>query len=268
MAGRGRRRTEAQGRQLPSGRHGLSRAFVVAHQRERIMGAVLDVVATRGWQAASVERIASCAGVSRRTFYEQFDGRDDAFGVTCDAAAGVLFAQVERASARAAGTGGDASAQLRAALAALLDGLAGAPRAAHVCVVAVLSAGPAAIERRDAQMRRFAALLERIGRGECGEPLPPLAAEGLVGAVYDVVYKRIAAGETAALPGLLDDLHRFCALLLPQATDPRGGPAAGPVPAGEGGAGRAAAPVGEGVPGGAAAPVGEGGAAMAATRGA
>ncbi len=85
----------------------------------------------------------------------------------------------------------------------------------------MLSAGPDALARRDAWMARFADLLDGLARDR-GEALPPLTAEGIVGAVYDVVYKRIAAGETEQLPALLDHLHGFCLLLLGGASDPRG----------------------------------------------
>lgn len=216
-SGRKRRPTAPHDVQLPSGRHGLSRRFVADNQRERIVEALVDVVFTLGYQAASVERASARAGVSRRTFYEQFEGREDAFLRTCDEAAERLRAQVD--AARAVGT--TASEQLHAGLAALLDGLAREPRLAHVCVVGVLSAGPAAIERRDASNAAFAALLDEIASQQDGAPLPPLTAEGIVGAVHDVVYKRIAAGETDQLPGLLDDLHSFCMMLFRNATDPR-----------------------------------------------
>jgi AcrR family transcriptional regulator len=215
--GRRRRSDAPRERQLPSGRHGLTRGFVAANQRGRIVEALVEVVDRFGLPAASVERVAARAGVSRRTFYEQFDGRDDLFAHTLDLAARGLHARVEAALA---GEGDDA-ARLRRGLGALLDGLAEQPRLARLCVVTVLSAGPDALARRDAWMARFAELLDGLAR-ERGEALPPLTAEGLVGAVYDVVYKRIAAGETASLPRLLDHLHGFCLLLLGGASDPRG----------------------------------------------
>lgn len=216
--GRRRRPTAPHDAQLPSGRHGLSPRFVAANQRDRIVEAFVNVVFSLGFPAASVERVAARAGVSRRTFYEQFDGKEDLFVRTCDEAAARLYARVDAARA----SGGSASEQLHAGLAALLDGLASEPRVAHMCVVGVLSAGPAAIERRDAHNAGFARLLEEIARDqEGGAPLPPLTAEGIVGAVHDVVYKRIAAGEASTLPALLDDLHGFCAMLFGQATDPR-----------------------------------------------
>lgn len=215
--GRKRRSAAPQEQQLPSGRHGLSRRFVTTNQRRRIVDALVQIVFTYGYAAASVERVSARAGVSRRTFYEQFDGKEDAFVRALDDAATQLLLRIEAACAG----GSDASEQIHAGLAALLDGLAEEPQLAHFCVVAVLSAGPQAIERRDAHMRAFARLLDDISSQHGGAPLPPLTAEGIVGAIYDVVYKRIAAGRTSELPELLDDLHRFCTMLFGDATDPR-----------------------------------------------
>jgi AcrR family transcriptional regulator len=203
--------------QLPSGRHGLSRRFVVANQRQRIVDALVHIVGAYGYQAASVERVAAHAGVSRRTFYEQFEGKEDAFVRAYDGAASQLLARVQAAAA----TGSTVSEQLHDGLAALLDGLAGEPQLAHMCVVAVLSAGPVAIDRRDAHMHSFARLVEDVARRNGGGQLPPLMAEGVVGAIYDIVYKRIAAGQANQLPGLLPDLHAFCMLLLGHTTELR-----------------------------------------------
>lgn len=217
MSGRKRRPTAPHDQQLPSGRHGLAPKFVAANQRERIVEALAEVVLALGYQAATVERVSARAGVSRRTFYEQYEGREDLFLRTCAEAGTALLVHVEAQAVR----GETAAEQVRDGLAALLDGLAAEPGLAHLCVVAVLSAGPAAIEQRDGQMRAFAQLLDEIARTHGGAPLPPLTAEGIVGAVYDVIYKRIAAGEAGELPTLLDDLHGFCMLLFGHASDPR-----------------------------------------------
>lgn len=206
--GRKRRPAAPHEVQLPSGRHGLSRRFVVANQRQRIVDALVRVVGAYGYQAASVERVAAHAGVSRRTFYEQFEGKEDAFVRAYDSAASQLLIRVRTAAA----SGATASEQVHDGLAALLDGLACEPQLAHMCVVAVLSAGPVAIDRRDAHMRSFVRLVDDVSRRHGGAPLPPLAAEGVVGAVHDIVYKRIAAGQASELPDLLPQLHAFCML--------------------------------------------------------
>jgi AcrR family transcriptional regulator len=213
-----RRRTAAAPRepQLPSGRHGLSRSFVVSNQRGRIMNALVATITSYGYGGCSVERIASRAGVSRRTFYEQFASREDAYLQTFDTAAGCLLEHVSAAWEEPV----DGPTQLRLCLKALLETVAGEPKLARVCIVDVLSVGPQALEHRERHMRRFAALLEKGAREHNGSPPPPLATDGLAAAIYDVIYKRVAQRHADELPDLLDDLHSFCLMLFQYAPVP------------------------------------------------
>ena len=91
---------------------------------------------------------------------------------------------------------------------AFLDLLAAEPAYATMCIVEVLVAGPVAIERRNAVMRQFAALIEHAAAEELrpSERPPDLTPETVVGGVHEVVYARILRGETAELPALLPDL--------------------------------------------------------------
>jgi AcrR family transcriptional regulator len=209
MAGRKRKTDSPAGLQLPSGRHGLPRGFVVSNQRERIMKALVATMTAYGYGGSSVERIANRAGVSRRTLYEQFAGREDVYLSTYDAAAECLLERLAAAWEQPV----DGSAQLRLFLQTLLECIAGEPKLARVCIVEVLSVGPGALERREARMREFAALLERGALAHNGAPLPPLAADGLSAAIFDVIYRRLAHGQAEELPELLEDLHSFCLML-------------------------------------------------------
>src|SRR5271165_5461613 len=83
--------------QLPSGRHGLLRSFVAANQRERIMAAVGQAAAEVGYAEMSVEAIVARAGVSRRTFYEHFKNKEDAFLAAYDAVVRQQARQIRRA---------------------------------------------------------------------------------------------------------------------------------------------------------------------------
>jgi AcrR family transcriptional regulator len=83
-----------QAHQLPPGRHGLSRSFVAENQRERILAAVADVVSAASYAEMTVEGIIVTAGVSRRTFYEHFKNKDDAFLAAYDAITAQLVGEV------------------------------------------------------------------------------------------------------------------------------------------------------------------------------
>src|SRR5579859_5589789 len=143
--------------QLPPGRNRLSRDAVVANQRERILDAVADVSSLAGYQAMSVEAICADSGVSRRTFYDLFSGKEDAFLAAYDAIADRLVEEL-----RAAARGSDSfAAGVVACVRAFLELVAAEPRYADVCIVEVLAAGPVALARRNAVMETLAALLQK-----------------------------------------------------------------------------------------------------------
>src|ERR687887_1541556 len=64
---------------LPRGPHGLPRDVVVKSQRSRMLGALVEVVAEKGYAATTVADIIARAGVSRTTFYQQFKDKEDCF---------------------------------------------------------------------------------------------------------------------------------------------------------------------------------------------
>jgi AcrR family transcriptional regulator len=181
----------------------LPRAFVAQNQRERILSAVADVVSVAGYPDMSVEDVIVTAGVSRRTFYEHFKNKQDAFLAAYDAVLVQLLSTVQDAIA----TEEAFAERMRAGLAAFLDFLAREPAFARMCIVEALAAGPDAIARRNGAMAAFSALIADNAR-ELGTPMTPqpLTAETIVGGIYEVVYTRIVRGDIRQLPALLPDL--------------------------------------------------------------
>ena len=173
------------------------------NQRERILAAVAQVASTRGYGGMSVQDIVREAGVSRRTFYEQFKNKDHAFLAAYDEASGRLLASV-RGAVDAQTT---VEEKVVAGFSAVRMLLAASPAFAKRCIVEVLAAGPDAISRRARTMEEFTSYFEDAAQELLGENAPsPLVAETIVGGVYETVYRRIARGETADLPRLLPDL--------------------------------------------------------------
>ena len=189
--------------QLPSGRHGLQRSFVAANQRERILSAVAKAVAALGYAETSVEAIIERAGVSRRTFYDHFKNKEDAFLAAYDAAIHqqvkyVRLAYLKQSTARE---------RLRAGIGAYLEFLANEPEFARMCIVEALAAGPRALARRSAAVRMFTEIIEdNIHELDPDCQIAELAAETIVGGIHEVVFSRILADRTDELPGLVDDL--------------------------------------------------------------
>jgi AcrR family transcriptional regulator len=196
----GRPRAEHQ---LPPGRHKLSRSYVEDHQRRRILEAIVDVVSLAGYSEMSVEDVIGAAGVSRRTFYDQFKSKEDAFLCVIEAVSDELVECVQSAYEQADGF----PAAIRDGLATFLQFLADEPRYADLLIVEVLAAGPVPIAGRNRIMDAFAAMVRKRAEGLAGERQPPeLAAETIVGGIYEVVFSRILQGKARELPSLLPDL--------------------------------------------------------------
>ena len=172
----------------------LPRAQVSEVQRRRVLAAMTEAVVEQGAALMTVGHIVARAGVSRRTFYELFEDREECFLAALDdavahAALVVLPAYMAETVWRE---------QIRAGLAVLLDLFDEEPALARLCVVEALSAGPRALEHRARVLDYFdRRRRSRQRRGE-GERKPPrLAAEGLVGAVLAVIHARLSQDDAA-----------------------------------------------------------------------
>jgi AcrR family transcriptional regulator len=182
---------------------------VAQNQRERILAAVADVTSVAGYADLTVEGVIVTAGVSRRTFYEHFKNKDEAFLAAYDEISALLVERVFAAVEAATTFCGKAAA----GLGTFLDFLASEPAFARMCVVEVLAAGPDAIARRNNLMKAFAELIDHNARELLEErAAPALTAETVVGGIYEVVYGRVLRGEIRDLPALLPDLT-YSALL-------------------------------------------------------
>lgn len=190
---------------LPRGRHALSRATVAESQRDRLLVAMADVAAEKGYAHASVADVVASAGVSRRTFYEHFDNKDDCFFAAYEVGVDLLLAGIADA-AESAGT--DPALRARAASEAYLALLAANPRFAKTFLVEILGAGPAALERRELVHQRFAFLIasEYESAREAASLRAPAAYRfrALVGAIHELVIERLVSGGAERLPELID----------------------------------------------------------------
>jgi AcrR family transcriptional regulator len=189
--------------QLPPGRHKLGRSFVEANQRRRILDAVADVSTLAGYAAMSVEDIISVAGVSRRTFYDTFASKEEAFLAALESVVEDLVTQARNAYE----TTKTFPAGVRDCLAAVVRLVVEEPHRAELLLVESLAGGPAAIKLRARTLKIFAEMLwDAAKRDTNGRSPPELTAETVVGGIFEVVYSRLIAGEAEELPRLLPGL--------------------------------------------------------------
>lgn len=157
-------------------------------QRVRILTATVQEVGQRGAANLSVAHIVARSGVSRRTFYEIFEDREDcllaAFEDALKRVAAVVVPAYEQS--------GSWRAKVRSALVALLGCLEDDRATGRLLIVESLACGPGALERRREVLAGIMRILEEgSANGKAsGEP-PALTAEGIVGGVISVLYARL-----------------------------------------------------------------------------
>jgi AcrR family transcriptional regulator len=196
---------------LPRGRHTLSAGEVKADQRQRMLAAVGGVLAEHGYARATVGDILKHSGVSRRTFYEQFENKDGCLYAAYEAAEWRVWAAA--AAAVATVPAGDWSGRVHAALAAVLEFVAAEPDTTRLFTLEARAAGPemaachgAALDRVAATLRagnRRAAIREPQTADPAGAaPLPESTERTLVGNVAALVGSYVLSGATDLLPSL------------------------------------------------------------------
>jgi AcrR family transcriptional regulator len=122
-------------------------------QRARLLEAMTQAVAEKGYADATVADAVRSARVSRSTFYALFPSKEACFLEAYRHGVEVLEARID-AAVRA--ERGDWRARLRAGLRAYLASLAHEPAFMRTWMIEIHAAGPAAQAARDATLRRFA----------------------------------------------------------------------------------------------------------------
>lgn len=191
---------------LPRGRHGLPREVITESQRTRILDGMVEVVAERGYIETTIADVIGVAGVSRKTFYELFEDKEDCFLVAYDEWLGIIVEGT--AEAYESDPGASWPERLRLGFAALLETLSENPAVARFCIVEALGAGPKALVRRDAAMRELTHFVD-AGRAETSFELPGITSLTLIGGIEELLYSEIIHGATAQLPVRLPDII-FC----------------------------------------------------------
>lgn len=188
--------------------HAPTLRLVISEKRQLILNGMLETVGADGYEAASVRKVLDRTGLYRQAFYDNFADRDACYLEAFDA--GVQ--RVEALMIAAAASEESWQDRLRAGLAALLDFLEAEPEIGRALVVEVHAAGPEALAKRAAAMKRAADFID-LARAESPGPEapPPIAAEGIVSGVHAVVHSRLSSG-AEGFRRLLPELMYFAVL--------------------------------------------------------
>jgi AcrR family transcriptional regulator len=163
---------------------------------------MVTAVADRGYAETRVVDVIERAGVSRATFYDLFDDLEDCFLASYDHVTDRLL------ETTLAAFDDDPEAawpkRIRAAMAALLELLAGWPEAARLVLVEVFAAGPAALRRREAFLRRLDPMIDSAP----GRPIgaPAAAPVAVFGSVREILFTEVVRGKASELPRRLPEV--------------------------------------------------------------
>ncbi|MEV4111189.1 TetR/AcrR family transcriptional regulator [Nonomuraea sp. NPDC049695] len=184
-------------------------------QRERLIEAMLQLVARRGYAATTVPDVIAAARVSRNAFYQQFADKEGCFLALCERDLPELIEEIRTA---AASPDDWRVANLRG-LRAYLRWWQERPAYAQAYFVELPRAGERAVAQRDRAYHPFIDMVTAMAaRARKADPaLPPLSATTARLIVYGVtafVEAEVREGRVAGLLSWAEDLHDYMVTLL------------------------------------------------------
>lgn len=178
-----------------------------ADPRARLIAAMAHTLSSKSYAELTIADVVAEAGVSRRTFYEHFDGKPACFIALYEAATHQSLQVLRQAldPARPWHT------QVPAVLGAYLGTLAASPALTRTLLVEVLQLGAEGLvarRRAHEELATFIAVIVNGGPGVEGRLTQDLAL-AIVGGVHELLLARIEAGETAAVGELTRSAAEF-----------------------------------------------------------
>jgi AcrR family transcriptional regulator len=190
---------------LPRGRHDLPREFVARSQRDRLIDAMAQTVASKGYAGASLTDVCTAAGVSTKAFYAHFGDKEACFLATFDRG----ISLVRKSLLNVHGRPVPWTQRIHGNLEFLLRVLADEPAFAMLSVVEVMAAGPRALQRRSELLDGFMVFFADAPRRASWPQVPDDAIRAVVAGIYGLIHDYVATGRTERLPDLLPDLTYF-----------------------------------------------------------
>lgn len=168
-----------------------------------LMEAMLKICVNEGYAAATVEKVIAEAGVSRDEFYGHFPDKQACFLATYD----FILDHVAFSVSAAFESEAEWPDQVRAGVGALLDWFAAEPRMAHLAIIGMATAGPAAHRHYRHAVRRFLPLLAAGKQyAPLGNRLPATVSRLALGSITELLFDEIHAGRASRLSEMVPEL--------------------------------------------------------------
>src|ERR1700722_10199942 len=177
-----------------------------ATQRERLLKGMVAAASRDGYAGANVSAVIGEAGVSRPTFYDYFEDRDDCFVATTLDIQEQLLSVVRKTIAPE-----PAERALAGAIKATLAFASAQPAEARFLMKETLAGGPRALDARDLGIRQNAELVEDAFKDAPDDvAIPDVPIVAVLGALHRLIASRLRRSERA-LGGLEQDLLEWVA---------------------------------------------------------
>jgi AcrR family transcriptional regulator len=209
-------------RRLPTGAHGLPREEVERDQRERLQGAMVELIPQRGYQALRILDLTKLAHVSRPTFYSLYNDKEDLLISAYEDIAG----RTARTAMEAYQADGSPYERLRAAMRAFAELAAAEPEAMSLFLFGAFGAGGKTLERRNRALEAFEQSIEASRGDAAATSATNLTVKVILGGIREVVATRLREQRAGELPGLADELTAWAASYVPKLPPGLASPAA------------------------------------------
>ena len=181
-------------------------------QRGRLALALIDSIDAHGYRATRVADVIAGAGVSRKTFYENFENKQQLLLWTFDAIAAELSRRIDDAYRESEGWPDRVEAAIRALVSSAIEN----PGALRLSVLEIAAVGPAGIERRERSTERYMRFLHDAlslapGEGTVSDTI----LKALIGGFNRVLYRRVQGDDAATLLAVVPDLSTWAASYYP-----------------------------------------------------
>jgi TetR/AcrR family transcriptional regulator len=195
---------------LPHGPHRLDHKEVVRHQRARIHGAMVEAVAANGYERTSVKQVVGLAGVSRRSFYEQFANKQECFLATFDL---IATRGAKRINEAYRATAGDLEQRLTASFREFAGIVEANWKGANLVIVEAQAAGVPGLMRLGRATATFEQMLSTsFERAPGASPLPRPVARGIAGGLQAATSTCVREGSAVELAALGEEMLRWTLL--------------------------------------------------------
>ncbi|MVU83028.1 TetR family transcriptional regulator [Nocardia sp. ET3-3] len=198
-------------------RHRAAREALLISQRGRLLEGISECVEVKGYSATTLTDIVGRARVSRSTFYEHFENKEECFVAAVEAGAQLLYTRISEEMGRLEHP--DARALVANSLSTYCEVIVAEPQLSRLVLVEAFKAGGAAVRRHDESLDLFTSLYREFhlrARQEF-EDVPAVSDEQLaliIDAIAERTRRVIERGEIEQLPQRIPDLRAFAFAVL------------------------------------------------------